>query len=252
MPIVAADLKLFGAANHAEDDSSTQGGAIDLTCKLELGVLAANDVIEMVSSDAGDTTPTVRLTARTAAGVIYQDTKTLNGTTAVDFTGTAERILKVDVMSGTPNGTITIRRDAGGTTLCTLEPGITKVKTLGYNVKSSTSAAKSVYEKGFYKNTHGTISLTTASITLTTEAAEPADTLIAVETSVNGTGTSTNRVTAPSGVGTFRQLNVAEPLPGDQNLDAGEAIAFWIQHDLAQSEPPFKDDVAVKLDGSTT
>ena len=28
MPIVAADLKAFGAANHAEDDVATQGGAI--------------------------------------------------------------------------------------------------------------------------------------------------------------------------------------------------------------------------------
>ena len=55
MPIVAADLKAFGSANHAEDDTSLQGGAISTVKRVEFTPIAANDDLEAISDNAADT-----------------------------------------------------------------------------------------------------------------------------------------------------------------------------------------------------
>jgi len=250
MPIAASDLKAYGAANHAEDDSSTQGGAIDLTTKVELTPMAANDTLDVLSSSGSDTTQTVTITGRSPAGAIVSEVYNINGTTPDTGATTFERVLKV-VMSATAVGTITVRRSSSGPTVCTLEPGVTKVRRLGYNSSSNPSATRSIYEKVFLKNTHGTLTLTSAKVKMTTEPSAASDTLFAVEDAVNDTGTSTNRLTAPSGVGTFQQLNVEEPVPGNA-LAAGSQIGAWIRVDLAAGNAAFKDDITLQLLGNTT
>jgi len=128
---------------------------------------------------------------------------------------------------------------------------VTKVRRLGYNSSSSPSSTRSIYEKVFLKNTHGTLTLTTAKVKMTTEPASASDTLFAVEDAVDDTGTSTNRLTTPSGVGTFRQLDVEEPVPGNA-LAAGEAIGVWLRVDLAAGNAAIKDDITLQLLGNTT
>ena len=53
MPIAAADLVNYLSANMPTDDTGTSGGAILTTGKVTDLVLAANDDVEVVSSNAG-------------------------------------------------------------------------------------------------------------------------------------------------------------------------------------------------------
>ena len=83
MVVLATELIAFGAQNHAEDDVSTQGGAIDLTRKISMTPMAANDDLEAVSDNAGDTTQTLTVTGRLVTGAITTEAFVLNGTTPV-------------------------------------------------------------------------------------------------------------------------------------------------------------------------
>ncbi len=249
MAITAAELIFYGAANHAEDDTSTQGGAIDLLVKVAMTFMAANDTIDVVSSSAADTTQTVTVTGRLASGAIDTEVYTLAGTTPQTGSKTFERVLKV-VMSATAVGTITIERATGPVTIATLEPGFTSVRTMFFD-SASAGSPKSLYEKIFSKNTNGTDTLTNATLELTLEPSAVADFLIAVEDAVDDTNSSANRVTAPVGQSTFRQIDVPEPVPGD-DLAAGVAIGIWIQMDLATDNVSLVDDHTVELAGTTT
>lgn len=249
MPIVAADLVFYGAANHAEDDTSTQGGAIDLTTKVAMVFMAANDTIDVVSSSAADTTQTVTVTGRVATGAIDTEVFTLAGTTPQVGTTTFERVLKI-VMSATAVGTITIERATGPVTIATMEPGITTVRGLFFDAASDASP-KTLYEKLFAKNEHGTLTLTNATSELTLEPTAVADYLMAVEDAVDDTNSAANRVTAPVGQSAFRQINITEPIPGGGDLAAGEAIGIWLQMDLAADNAAFVDDWTDQLAGTT-
>jgi hypothetical protein len=127
MSVVSTDLKDYGSANMQEDDiSSPQGGAIDLTTKIDFTDIAANDTVDAVSDSGGDTM-NLTITSRTPAGVIQSETKALNGIIPVLFTQTVERIMKV-VLASTASGTVTITRNTGGATLITMESGIKTVR----------------------------------------------------------------------------------------------------------------------------
>ena len=173
MPIVAADLKAFGTANHAEDDTATQGGAIDTVKRVEFTPIAANDDLEALSDNAGDTM-TLTITARSTAGAIVSEGLALTGLTAVIFTtiGVIERFMKA-ILASAATGTITIRRSVGGATVATLVPGETEVRRLFYD-SASEVAATTRYEKFFMKNDHGSLTLNSAAIELT---ADPAATI---------------------------------------------------------------------------
>ncbi len=249
MTIVAADLVAYGCANHAEDDTATQGGAIDLTVTIGMTFLAANDTVDVVSDNAGDTTQTVTVTGRVVGGAIETEVFTLAGTTPQTGSKTFERVLKI-VKSATTTGTITIDRSSAGPNVATQLPAILETRTMFYDA-ASTGSPKSLYEKVFFKNENGTDTLTNSEMELTLEPTAADDYLMAVEDAVDDTGTSTNRVSAPAGVSTFRQASVAEPIPGGGDLAAGEFIGVWMQLDLATDNAGFVDDFTLQLDGTT-
>lgn len=249
MSVLSSELIAYGCANHAEDDSGAQGGAIDLTKKIAMTLMAATDDLEVLSSDVGDTTQTLTITGRLVGGAVDTEVLALNGTSVVTGTKQFERVLKA-VLSASTTGTVTLRRQPTGATVATLEPGITEVRTLFFDAASDPSP-KTLYEKFFFKNTNATDTLTNAALELTLEPAASADFLMAVEDAVDDTNSAANRVTAPVGQSAFRQLNVSEPVPGGQLL-AGEAIGVWIQMDLAADNAGFVDDWSVELSGTTT
>lgn len=247
MPITASDLKGYLSANMPENDTATSGGAISTAGKFEATDLAANDTLEALSSNAGDTM-NLTLHARNAAGAIVSETKALSGTTAVSFTtlGTVKDFLR-GLLASAAAGTVTIRRAGGGATVATLEPGITKVIRLFYD--STSEAAQAIrYEKVFLKNTHATLTLTSAAVKLTSDPA--ARYKIGLATAVDDTGSVANRKTAPSGV-TFVDDNVSQSVPGGQ-LAAGSAIGVWVQQDLPANDAAHDSTVTLELSGSTT
>ncbi len=246
MSIIAAELLALQSANHAEDDVSTQGGAISATGKVEFTQLAANDDIEAVSSNAGDTM-NLTITARSVAGAIVSELKALNGTTAVIFStiGVVERFLKA-LLASAAAGTITIRRSVGGATIATLEPGLLRTRIFFYDSASGASQ-KILFEKFFFKNTNGTLTLTSATLKLT---ADPAAVIrIGGAPSVDDSATISNRLAVPASV-TFVDDNVSQNLPSSA-LAAGSAIGVWVEMTLAANNAPIRNTFSSQLAGTT-
>jgi hypothetical protein len=244
MPIVAADLQAFQSANMPEADSTTSGGAIATAGKIEITDIAATDNVEVLSDGAD--TRTINIYGRNAAGAIINEAIVLNGTTPVTSANQYERILKVTITSDGTR-TATVRRATGDTLICTLEPNITSQRRLFYD-STSESGITIRYEKAFYKNAHGTLTLTSATVKLTSDPA--ARYRIGGAPSVDDTATATNRKTAPASV-TFVDDNVAQSVPTGQ-LTAGQAIGVWHEQNLPANDPAHKNSVTVELAGSTT
>lgn len=251
MSILTSELILYGSANHQETDSGTQGGAISTSTKLEFTDIAATDTVQVLSSNAGDTTQTITVTGRQASGIISADVLTLNGTTAVTGSTSFERILKA-VKSATTTGTITLRRTTGGTTIATFDKTpveIFTVRRLFYDASAPPSGTRDYYEKGFLKNTNATLTLTSSTVA---EQADPtAKITFALATTLDDTGTSTNRQTAPaSGVSAFD--SATKNVANSQNLTNGAAQGVWFKLSLTAGDAATKNTYTARLSGTST
>lgn len=114
-------------------------------------------------------------------------------------------------------------------------------------------ATRTVYRKVFFKNTNGATTLSAVKIWLSAD--EHSYLTMDLEASVDGNDTSTNRITAPAGY-TFAEHaseGAAHTLPGDGNLDSGEAIGVWLKCTIAAAESADTSITAtLKIKGTTT
>jgi len=110
-----------------------------------------------------------------------------------------------------------------------------------------------VYKKVFLKNTNGATTLSGVKVWMSAD--EHNYITLDLEASVDGNDTSTNRITAPAGY-TFAEHNseaTAHTLPGDGNLDAGEAIGVWLKLTIPENQSPDTSITAtLKIKGTTT
>lgn len=245
MPIAAADLQFFGAANFPLNDTATVGGAIATATRVEFTQFAANAVAAVVSDGADTRTATVY--GRLTTGVLDSEALVLNGTTEVVGTKTWERILRVTLSAGDASRTVSVRQGSGGVTRMTLGPNFALALAFFYDSTSEATAATR-FEKLFARNSHATLTLTSAAIKLT---ADPAARIrIGAAPSVNDSATAANRKTAPASV-TFVDDNVSQSVPGG-NLAAGAAIGIWVEQQLPADDPATKSTFTIELAGSTT
>jgi hypothetical protein len=133
--------------------------------------------------------------------------------------------------------------------LVILEPGITEVRRPFYNAAAPETGTRRYYEKIFAKNTHGTLTLTSAKVI---EQADPtakvAFGLATAKDDTGGNGAGNNRQVAPSGL-TFDSTD--KNVPGNQ-LEAGSAIGIWLELTLNAGDPPQDSTYTVRLSGTTT
>lgn len=246
MPIIAAELTAVQAANHAEDDTATQGGAVATAGIVEFTDVAANDDLEVLSSNAGDTM-NMTIVGRSAAGALVSETKALTGTTAAIFAtlGIIERVMKGTLASAAA-GTVTVRRSVAGATVATLLAGKTSFRRLFYDAASEVGSTTR-YEKFFLRNENGTLTLTSAAIQLT---ADPAATIrIGGAPSVGDSATATNRKTAPASV-TFVDDAVSQSVPGGV-MAAGTSFGVWAEMVRGAAAAAIKNTFTVQLSGNT-
>ncbi len=242
MPITSAELVFYQSANMPENDTSTSGGAIATTGKVKTMPMASASVPKVASSAAGDTTQTITVTGRDAAGTIVSEVETLNGTTQVNFSQSFERILKV-VLSATTTGNVTLYMNDGSTEIVVLEAGITSNRRLFYDASSS-AAQETRYEKVYGKNEDPTLTLNSAIFKLT---ADPqARIKIGVESSADQS--VANRDTAPGSV-SFVDDNVDVDIT---SLAAGASKGLWVQQQLPADDAAFKNTFTLELSGTTT
>lgn len=271
MPVVNADIIVYGAANMPETDSeSPVGGAIDRTIKiqnLDMSDVGGTDTLEVLSSAGGDTTQTITVTGRDASGIIVTEDFELTGATPVNGVVSFQRILKV-VSDGALAGTVTVREASGNTTICTLEgtgtaPGGTSVLEVrrpfyGSEANVSGGADKTLYEKVFIANTHASLAITNAAVVLTADGTSNDLVDFDLEDAVNDTGTITDRTTAPGGAQTVRDTwsdaSVAVPgnVLGDRTTGTSDRIGVWLRLTLPDGESPENTNFTLTVNGSTT
>jgi hypothetical protein len=251
--IVAADLVLFASANMPDDDASTAGGAIDLLRRLDFTQLAADDDVEAISSNAGDTM-NLTITARKPDGTVVAETKALTGTTAAIFAtiGTVERILKAELASA-PAGNVTVRRSVAGATVRVIPAGergfVAMFRKLAADVASGST--RNFYAKGFWKNTHATLALLTAMVKQNADADARITHLLA--SAVDDTNTVANRVTAPGAAitqdpDTFDDND--KTVPGT-DLAPDTAIGVWFRMQLPAGDTPHRYSYVTELTGQS-
>jgi hypothetical protein len=248
MSITSSELICYGSASRPTADTGTVGGAIDAVNRPVFTQMTANSALEVVSSSASDTTQVVTVTGRDATGAFVTCTATLNGTTAVALapTTTFQRILSCS-LSANGVGTVTLRNTSAGTTWGTVPIGERGFYSMFTNAVSGASSTVR-YEKLFWKNTDSTLSLTSSTVTLT---ADPSSiTQIGLPSTINDSGTATNRVTAPSSV-TFVGVGVAQSVPNSGSLTAGSGIGVWVSQTLAINAAPLQSTFTTQLAGNT-
>lgn len=263
MSVSSSDIIVYGSANMQESNSGTQGGAIDTTTYIIFSdsTLAntLNDTLEVLSSNAGDTTQTVTVTGRNSEGSIVSENFSLNGTTVVNGATTFERILKI-VVSASHSGTITVRKATGDTTVASIPTGVLTIRRPFYNVSAEASGGSTVdyYEKVFVKNTNETNALLGATFA---DGGGDSNNYItfALEDAVSDNGTSTNRITAPSAstIGTngftaSSKTLAAETDAGTTDLGAGVAVGLWLKMSLPAGSAAGKDTWTLTVSGTST
>lgn len=245
MSILATDLVLWSSANIPTDEVSTAGGAISTTARPTLVQLTATSTVDYVSSAAD--TRTVTTTGRDATGSIVTETKTLNGTTTVTGTQSFERVLSVVLSATNGSNTVTVTQHSNSATIATIGPNET-TRHIAFQQSFSSTSIKNYYEKHFWKNNNGSLTLTVAAVKLT---ADPSAVItIGCATALNDSGTVTNRLTAPAGV-TFVDDNISQSVPTGQ-IAAGSAIGLWIDMTLAANNAALKSSFTTQLSGQTT
>ena len=247
MPIAASDLILYASVNTPEDDAATSGGAIDILRRLDYTQIAADDDVEVVSDNAGDTTQGVTVDARNLAGAIVTETVSpLTGTTPVIFStiGVVERILKCE-MDATAVGIVTLQRSPAGLTVRDIPVGERGFEIFFYD-SASESGATIRYQKVFYLNNHATLTLNNAQIQLTADPEAIMD--FALGTAKDDSETTTNRTTAPSAVSSFDDTQKSVP---STTLEAASAIALWIRMQLIADDTPKRSTFTSELAGTS-
>lgn len=245
MSISASDLVAYAAANMPSDDSATSGGAIDTARRVDFSQIAATDKIEALSSNAGDTTQTITLRGRKADGTIVSETLNLNGTTPVITTNNYERLLKAE-LSATCAGTVTVRRDTGDTTLRTIPAGERGFMAIFRELASDPSSGTTFYCKFFWKNTHGSLTLTVAVVQ---ENADPSAVIThALDASLDASTSVANRLTSPG----FTFDGSDKVVPNSQNLSFGSAIGVWLKLSLSAGNAALRTTYTSALQGQTT
>lgn len=245
MSILTTELIAYASASHPSDDTSTTGGAIDTNIRAEFTQFASAAKLALISDGAD--TRSVDVVGRLATGVLTSETVVLTGAVEVLSTNTYERILSVVAQTTSASRTVTAKQGSGGTTIGTInlnEKGFTAFFVTSF----STTGTQTRYEKLFMKNTNATLTLTTAIVTLT---ADPSARIrIGLATSVDDTGTTTNRLTAPGGV-SFVDDNIDQNVPGGGNLAAASRIGVWVEQALQASDAAFKSTFTTRLQGNS-
>src|ERR1051326_6897315 len=248
MSIASSDLIAYCSLSRPQDDSSTTGGAIDVNHRPAFTQLASNGTLEVISSSAGDTTQIVSVLGRDATGSLKTSTATLNGTSAVALSPatTFERVLTCSV-NATIAGTVTLRKSSAGATVGTIIAGERGFDAFFINAASAgTSLVR--YEKLFWKNTHGTLTLLSSTVTLTADPSSVTQQGIAA--TVDDTATIANRLAVPAGI-SFVGISTAQSVPSGGDLVAGSAVGVWHSQSLAISNAALRTTFTSSLAGNS-
>jgi hypothetical protein len=234
-----------------DDDVPTGiGGAEDQTIRVVFTDISANDTVEILSDSASDTTQQVEVFGRNTAGEIVSEVETLVGTTPQTTTQSFERILKI-VMDGAALGNVTIRKQTDDVEIAVIAIDELEIRRPFYNAAAEASggAERDYYEKIFMANTHGSLTLTAATIE---EFADPSGNVdFDLESSLDGSDNNGagNRQTQTGG---YSFDSTEKDVANSQNLTAGSAQGVWLRLKLPAGEASDNTTFTLRVNGQTT
>lgn len=215
------------AATAERTGTAQAGGANTIT--LDTGANATDDYYKGM---------VIRLTGGTGANQIRE---------IIGYVG-ATKVATVGANWGTNPDATSVFRISQGCVFDKSPTEITQIRRPFYNAVAPTSGTRKYYDKLFFKNTHATLSLTTAQVV---EQADPtakiAFGLAASKGDTGGNGAGNNRQVAPSGI-TFDSATKAVPT---NTLAAGETIGVWLELSLAAGDSPQDSTYTLRLTGNT-
>lgn len=254
MAIVAANLIVLTALSNPLDDSAASGGAIDIDNRIVFADISGTDQVECVSDNAADGM-NITVIGRDAAGDIVTETKALNGTTFIVLSTMGEvKSIESAVLASDAAGIVDVRKEDDNVIIAQIPAGERGFHRLFRRSASDPSSIKTRYEKIFIKNTHASLDLTIAQISEVTDASAVIE--FAVEDAIDDNESTTNRLTAPTGIGaagfsSAAKLLSAELTLGDDELPFGSAIGVWIKQTLAAGQAAINEAYSIKIDGNT-
>jgi hypothetical protein len=260
MSVTANDIVVYGAANIAEDDSNTHGGAVATSKRYIFGdaALANNPAasggdgtLRYNSTNNADNGVNVVVHGRNLGGSLVSETGTL-GNSGVVQTGTQvfERILKI--ITDAHNYNVDVK-DSSANEVATIESGVVEVRRPFYNVSSDPNAEKTYYEKVFVRNNNAVLNLLGATFI---DGGGDINNYItfALPNAVNDSESLTNRLTPPTGTGSdgfSASTKTLNTNVGTPDLNASTAVAVWMKMTLPQNAVAGKDTWTLQVSGST-
>jgi hypothetical protein len=253
MAILASELIAYASANVPTDDTSTSGGAIDATRRVIFTNTVPSTQALKLKSDGADVR-VARVTIRKADGTLITENVTLNGTTAVTMTNSAERVTKVDLYNAANTAptsdaarTVTVYLNDGTTVVQAIPPNEIGFLAFFTNSSSDPSTTKTRYEKFFMKNTNGTLALQTPTVQLTTDASGKLT--IALANANDDTGSVANRTTLPGSITAFGTTAISVPAG---SIASGAAVGVWVKQALSAGDAPIKNTFQTTTVGQST
>lgn len=249
MSIQSSDLVIYVSVNMPDTDTGTNGGAIDTLRRPDFTQLAANDDIEAVSSNPGDTM-NLTIEGRDLSGNVVSETKALTGTTPIVFStiSVIERVLKAELASA-PTGSITVRRSPSGATLRVIPAGERGFMMFFRKTASDPGLTKNYYSKIFVKNTHGSLALQNTTFK---QNADPDARITHLPANVaDDTATTADRTTAPAAGNTLDPdvFDDSDKFVG--SLNAGSAWGIWLRLQLPAADPAHRSTYTLEATGQS-
>lgn len=276
MSVVAAELKFFLSAGTPENDTDTSGGARSTTVRLLVKTNAdsmntgSGEQVKLTSDNAGDT-QNVTLKGYGTTGLWLTETLALTGTTPAVSTNTFLHLCSV-ITASAATGIITVTGNTSTNVIHTIPAGESGARRLFLLATANATGGetKTLYEKIFIGNSNATSSLIQSVIWQLTQINSGAlVSTIALECSggtgsasqvIDGTESTANRLTAPTGGGEYTFAAAASLGAGltvgtaaDGNLGPGEYQGVWVKLVLPAGTTPNQITAwAPEIDGSAT
>jgi len=253
MAFAGTDIVAYLAASRPENNSDASGGAIDATMRLIDRTVAfdingaSGDKIDLVSSSASDNSGvTATLEGYAVDGTWISEARTLNGTGHVQSVATFHHLLRIE-LSANAIGNVTVARynAAAPVTLFTIPIGEQGAAALFLKIAAEAGGGATVtaYEKCFLKNTNVSFGCVASLFYCATNenerltfALECAGGTGPTHQLTGGSESAANRLTAPTGGGTYTFAAAATVGAGltmgdlaDGNLSPAEAQGIWVK-----------------------
>lgn len=238
MAIANSDILLFLPHQNPFSDSAAARGVIRNTAHASGAIspiftaaLASAAIIEMLSSEAGDTR-TVTIKGRLATGAYSQEDVVLNGTTVVQTAVAYLWLLSVEVSATHATRTVTVRHGTSDATVLTIPPLYKQKRCLFPNAVSDPSNAVDRYELVYVENISAQAAVGFGMKIKTDASGKHALGVAPATGDIAEVTTGEPRKSAPSSV-TFVTDNSVVTLPSGASLNAGAHWGYYVRQGLA-------------------